>query len=118
MLDASSRGGACSAQALREAGAGDDVVLAEPGVSASSVIFCARFRACLSLAIAGLRAGSVIPSSAQSSSYLSETNTSRSAVLWYAKAKSGTDSMPAFCRALQSSAGTCMLDRSSDIVRP
>ena len=81
MLEASNRGGACSAQALRDAGAAVTAELAEPGESANSVRFCALFSARRSRAIAGLCAGSVIPRPSQSSSYFSDRKTSRSAVL-------------------------------------
>ena len=114
MLDASKRGGACSAQAFKEAGADGAEGLAVAGESASSVRFCALFSARLSRAIAGLCAGSVMPRPSQSSSYLSDRKTSRSAVLLYAKAKSGTDSMPVLSSARQRSGGTCMLASKSE----
>ena len=114
MLDASKRGGACSAQAFNDAGAVGMEELAVAGESAISVRFCALFSARLSRAIAGLCAGSVIPRPSQSSSYLSDRNTSRSAVLLYAKAKSGTDSIPVLSSARQRSGGTCMLASRSE----
>ena len=108
MLAESRRGGACSAQALGVSCAVLGAAVAEDaGAESDASVRClALCRALRRRAMAGLCWGSDTPKVSQSSACSSEQKTSRSCMVEYAKAKSGTVSMPADCRAATRASGT------------